>query len=236
MTTYNIKLQDFEGPLDLLIHLIEKDKIDIYDIPIVSITNQYIEYINGMQEYNLDFASEFLLMAAMLLQIKSKMLLPKPPVEEGEEEADPRSMLVEMLIEYRKVKKRAALMREAMGETALSVARKPMNLPHFRRKIKPMSLDDLLLGLQSLVADEDISTQIIARQEFHVQDKMVEILDLLHNHNNAVAFTSALDMGNNRSEVIASFLAVLELLRLKKISIRQKEEFAPIYMFLREDN
>ena len=236
MTTYNIKLQDFEGPLDLLINLIDKNKIDIYDIPIVSITNQYIEYINGMQEYNLDFASEFLLMAAMLLQIKSKMLLPKPPVEEGEEEADPRSMLVEMLIEYRKVKKRAALMREAMGETALSVARKPMNLPHFRRKIKPMSLDDLLLGLQSLVADEDISTQIIARQEFHVQDKMVEILDLLHNHNNAVAFTSALDMGNNRSEVIASFLAVLELLRLKKISIRQKEEFAPIYMFLREDN
>ena len=235
MTTYNIKLQDFEGPLDLLIHLIEKDKIDIYDIPIVSITDQYIEYINGMQEYNLDFASEFLLMAAVLLQIKSKMLLPKPPAEEGEEEADPRSMLVEMLIEYRKVKKRAAMLRESMGQAALAVARKPMALPHFRRKIKPMSLDDLLLGLQSLVADEDISTQIIARQEFHVQDKMSEILALLQANNNAVAFTSALDMGGNRSEVIASFLAVLELLRLKKISIRQKEEFAPIYMFLRED-
>ena len=235
MTTYNIKLQDFEGPLDLLIHLIEKDKIDIYDIPIVSITDQYIEYINGMQEYNLDFASEFLLMAAVLLQIKSKMLLPKPPAEEGEEEADPRSMLVDMLIEYRKVKKRAAMLRESMGQAALAVARKPMALPHFRRKIKPMSLDDLLLGLQSLVADEDISTQIIARQEFHVQDKMSEILALLQANNNAVAFTSALDMGGNRSEVIASFLAVLELLRLKKISIRQKEEFAPIYMFLRED-
>lgn len=236
MTTYNIKLQDFEGPLDLLIHLIEKDKIDIYDIPIVSITDQYIDYINNMQEYSLDFASEFLLMAAVLLQIKSKMLLPKPPVEEGEEEADPRSMLVEMLIEYRKVKKRAAMLREDMSQAALYVARKPMALPHFRRKIKPMTLDDLLLGLQSLVSEEDISTRIIARQEFHVQDKMTEILALLHANNNAVAFTKALDMGGNRSEVIASFLAVLELLRLKKISIRQKEEFAPIYMFLREDS
>ena len=85
---YQVKLADFEGPLDLLIHLIEKDKIDIYDIPIVSVTEQYVAYLNAMQEYNLDVASEFLLMAAMLLQIKSRMLLPKPPAEEGEEEAD----------------------------------------------------------------------------------------------------------------------------------------------------
>ena len=82
---YQVKLADFEGPLDLLIHLIEKDKIDIYDIPIVSVTEQYVAYLNAMQEYNLDVASEFLLMAAMLLQIKSRMLLPKPPAEEGEE-------------------------------------------------------------------------------------------------------------------------------------------------------
>ena len=92
---YQVKLADFEGPLDLLIHLIEKDKIDIYDIPIVSVTEQYVAYLNAMQEYNLDVASEFLLMAAMLLQIKSRMLLPKPPAEEGEEEADPRQMLVD---------------------------------------------------------------------------------------------------------------------------------------------
>ncbi|WP_278675867.1 segregation/condensation protein A, partial [Acidaminococcus fermentans] len=87
---YPVKLADFEGPLDLLIHLIEKDKIDIYDIPIVSVTEQYIAYLDTMQEYSLDVASEFLLMAAMLLQIKSRMLLPREPEEEGEEEADPR--------------------------------------------------------------------------------------------------------------------------------------------------
>ena len=103
---YQVKLADFEGPLDLLIHLIEKDKIDIYDIPIVSVTEQYIAYINAMQEYSLEVASEFLLMAAMLLQIKSRMLLPKDPEEEGEEEADPRQMLVSMLVEYRKTKSR----------------------------------------------------------------------------------------------------------------------------------
>ena len=104
MGIYNIHIQDFDGPLDLLIHLIEKDKIDIYDIPIVSITGQYIAYINEMKEYSIEVASEFLLMAASLLQIKSKMLLPKQLVSDEEDETDPRQMLVEMLVEYRRVK------------------------------------------------------------------------------------------------------------------------------------
>jgi len=235
MTIYNIKLQDFEGPLDLLISLIEKDKIDIYDIPIVSITDQYIAYIDSMQEYNLDIASEFLLMAAVLLQIKSKMLLPKSPLED-EEEVDPRQMLAEMIIEYRKVKQRATKLREALATASKSFTRKPLPLPNVRKKIKPMQLEDLLTALAGLVAEEDISTQIIARQEFHVQDKMQEILKLLTANKQAIAFTKALDVVGNRSEKIAAFLAVLELLRLKKISIRQKEAFAPIYLFLREDN
>ena len=94
---YTLKLPEFEGPLDLLVHLIEKDKVDIYDIPIESITEQYIAYLDSMQEYDLDGASEFLLMAAMLLQIKSRMLLPKDEDDEGEE-GDPRQMLVEMLL------------------------------------------------------------------------------------------------------------------------------------------
>ena len=111
MSNYNIHVQDFEGPLDLLIHLIEKDKVDIYDIPIVLVTEQYIAYINDMKEYSIEVASDFLLMAAALLQIKSKMLLPKPPMEDEEDEADPRQMLVEMLVEYRRVKKRAVMLQ-----------------------------------------------------------------------------------------------------------------------------
>ena len=112
-----VKLPDFEGPLDLLVHLIEKDKVDIYDIPIVSITQQYISYINEMQVYDLDMASEFLLIAAMLLQIKSRMLLPKDDAEEDEEN-DPRDMLVEMLVLYQKFKKRAGLLRERLTDPA----------------------------------------------------------------------------------------------------------------------
>ncbi len=234
MSIYNIHVQDFEGPLDLLIHLIEKDKIDVYDIPIVSITEQYITYINNMKEYSIEVASDFLLMAAALLQIKSKMLLPKSIVED-EEEADPRQMLVEMLVEYRRVKKHADMLREKLGKASLCVTREPMPRPHFRRKLKPMTLNDLLLALAGLVAEDDITPQIIARQEFHVQDKMSDIISLLHCNNKAVAFSKALDKVGNRSEKIATFLAVLELLRLKKINIRQKEAFAPIYLFLREE-
>ena len=103
MPNYNIKIQDFEGPLDLLMHLIEKDKVDIYDIPIVDITEQYIAYLNAMTEFDMDVASDFLVMAATLLQIKSRMLLPKPPVDSAEEQEDPRQMLVDMLVEYRKI-------------------------------------------------------------------------------------------------------------------------------------
>jgi segregation and condensation protein A len=235
MSIYNIHIQDFEGPLDLLIHLIEKDKMDIYDIPIISITEQYIAYINDMKEYSIEVASEFLLMAASLLQIKSKMLLPKHLVEDEDEEADPRQMLVEMLVEYRRVKKLAARLRDNLAKSSLCATRAPMPMPNFRRKIKPMVLNDLLTSLAGLVAEEDITTQIIARQEFHVQDKMTDIISLLHCNNKAVAFSKALDKIGNRSEKIATFLAVLELLRLKKISIRQNEAFAPIYLFLREE-
>ena len=112
MADLSLKVSDFEGPLDLLMHLIEKDKIDIYDIPIAEITEQYIAYLSAMAEFDMEIASEFLVMAATLLQIKSRMLLPKPAPETDEEEADPRTMLVEMLIEYRRIKACAAKLTE----------------------------------------------------------------------------------------------------------------------------
>lgn len=107
MTDLSLKLSAFEGPLDLLMHLIEKDKIDIYDIPIVSITEQYISYLRNLSEFDMEIASEFLVMAATLLQIKSRLLLPKAPAADEEEEADPRQQLVEMLVEYRRIKQLA---------------------------------------------------------------------------------------------------------------------------------
>lgn len=235
MTAYSIKVQDFEGPLDLLVHLIEKDKIDIYDIPIVSVTEQYIAYMNGMKEYNIEIASEFLLMAATLLQIKSKVLLPKPVVEETEDAEDPRELLVRMLVEYRKIKLRAQQLRDCLFEGSKFIARKPMSFPKNSRKVKQMTLNDLLGALAALIPKEALTTAVVPRQEFHVRDKMLDIMNLLQENNNALAFARTLEHANDRGEQIATFLAVLELLRLKRIVIRQKESFAPIYLFLRED-
>ena len=227
--SYTIKLSDFQGPLDLLIHLIEKDKIDIYDIPIVSITDQYIAYIDAMQEYDLDAASEFLLMAALLLQIKSRMLLPKEKAA-AEEEADPRQMLVEMLVEYRKFKKRAQLLRECLARASLSRARSPMPVLPGIRKLKQYSLEDLLRSLANLLPEEE-EEAVVARQEFNVQDKMNEILGVLEQSTEPVPFRNLLTHEDGGSgEIIAVFLAVLELLRLKKIHIEQKAAFAPMYI------
>lgn len=231
---YSIKVQNFEGPLDLLTHLIEKDKIDIYDIPIVSITEQYIAYINAMQEYDIEVAVEFLYMAAHLLQIKSKMLLPKTPLE-NEDEGDPRQMLVEMLVEYRRFKQRAELLRRKLAVSSAYVQRLPMDIGTSRKKIKSMSVEKLVKAMLDLLNEEELVTRVIERQEFHVRDKMTEIMELLSKNNNALAFSRILNFNNNRSEQIAAFLAVLELLRLKKINIRQKEAFAPIYLFMREE-
>ena len=125
MANLSIKVSDFEGPLDLLMHLIERDKIDIYDIPIVSITEQYISYLREMSEFDMEVASEFLVMAATLLQIKSRMLLPKEMAAGEEEEADPRQMLVEMLVEYRKIKKSAAALLEMKANAGKCFARRP---------------------------------------------------------------------------------------------------------------
>ena len=232
-----VKLPDFEGPLDLLVHLIEKDKVDIYDIPIVSITQQYISYINEMQVYDLDMASEFLLIAAMLLQIKSRMLLPKDDAEEDEEN-DPRDMLVEMLVLYQKFKKRAGLLRECLTESRLFAVRAPMKLDTGTRKIKSYTMADLLRTLIRMIPAPDERPAVIPRQEFHVQDKMEEVLHLLRKKKSKkqkLAFTDFIHARHNRSETIAAFLALLELLRLKQISIQQDGAFSPIYITERKE-
>lgn len=234
MPNYSIKIQDFEGPLDLLMHLIEKDKIDIYDIPIVSITEQYITYLMDMKEFDMDVASEFLLMAATLLQIKSRMLLPKPPAEE-EEDSDPRQMLVDMLVEYRKIKLQVKLLAECIQTASHMHSRAPMQFPDLKKKIKPLKLVDLLEALSSIVSVQEPETALIERQKIHVQDKMDDILCLLDQNDYSLEFRSAVNRNGSRSEKIATFLAILELLRLNRITIRQAKPFAPIYIFLQED-
>ncbi|WP_337476218.1 segregation and condensation protein A [Acidaminococcus timonensis] len=232
---YEIKLADFQGPLDLLIHLIEKDKIDIYDIPIASVTEQYIAYLNAMQEYDLDVASEFLLMAALLLQIKSRMLLPRDPEEDEEEEADPRQMLVDMLVEYQKTKRQAAALRECLQEASLQMARRPLPLTKKYMKVKRYALADLLRALTNLLPARPEEEPVIPRQEFPVQEKMEAIREQLAGRTKPLAFRKLIRNPRSYSETISVFLAVLELLRLKEIGLVQEAPFAPMYLTSKEE-
>ena len=205
-----VRVLDFEGPLDLLIHLIEKNKMDIYDIPIVSITDQYISYLHSFTETDLEAASQFLVMASLLLQIKSRMLLPKTELED-EDEADPRDMLVQMLLEYRCIKA-VAKQLETMKQTA---ARQHTRKPYFAdsklRNLHYYPVSELLLALAGLSGSLRRQIAVVDRQEYDVGAKMQEI----------------------SGEMVASFLAVLELLRLQVVRISQSMAFAPIYIFLR---
>lgn len=235
MADLSLKVSDFEGPLDLLMHLIEKDKIDIYDIPIAEITEQYIAYLSAMAEFDMEIASEFLVMAATLLQIKSRMLLPKPAPETDEEEADPRTMLVEMLIEYRRIKACAAKLTEMKTAAERYVYRRPLAEGRINRSIAQYQAGDLVKSLLALLADGHETTAFIERQEFSVQEKMAEIVSLLKRRLNGVEFKEVFSSTGSRSEKIAGFLALLELLKLNIINITQTEPFAPIYIFLHRE-
>ena len=198
-----VRVLDFEGPLDLLIHLIEKNKMDIYDIPIVSITDQYISYLHSFTETDLEAASQFLVMASLLLQIKSRMLLPKTELED-EDEADPRDMLVQMLLEYRCIKA-VAKQLETMKQTA---ARQHTRRPYFA--------DSKLRNLH-----------------YYPVSELLLAVKLLENYPEGIEFEKAFVKSGSSGEMVASFLAVLELLRLQVVRISQSMAFAPIYIFLR---
>jgi segregation and condensation protein A len=226
-----VRVLDFEGPLDLLIHLIEKNKMDIYDIPIVSITDQYIEYLHSLTELDLEVASQFLVMASVLLQIKSRMLLPKTELEE-EDEADPRAMLVQMLLEYRRIKTVAGQLETMKSEAARQHVRKPFFADSKLRNLHSYPVSELLLALAGLTSPLHRQVAVVDRQEYDVGAKMQDIIRLLGAYPEGVEFEKALVKSGSAAERVASFLAVLELLRLQVLRIRQKKAFAPIYLFL----
>ncbi|MCD8174456.1 MAG: segregation/condensation protein A [Phascolarctobacterium sp.] len=235
MQALSLKLIAFEGPLDLLLHLIEKNKIDIYDIPIVSITEQYIAYLKAMEEFDMEAASDFLIMAATLLQIKSRMLLPKLPVAEGEDDADPCQMLVEMLVEYRKIKSAAEellLMKEAADKM---IYRCPSFIDETDIIFPKYNASHLLLALTDIVRSEEIPTAYIEPQAFSVQEKMADIMRLLSANKKKGIVLSDLLFTGTRHEKVAVFLGVLELLKLGLVSINQSKQFAPIYIFTRQE-
>ncbi|MFC4767305.1 segregation and condensation protein A [Effusibacillus consociatus] len=243
---YLVRLESFEGPLDLLLHLVEKNEMDIYNIPIVEITEQYLSYIRAMQELKLDIASEFLVMAATLLAIKSNMLLPKPePLELDdvfdmmEEGMDPRQLLMERLIEYKKFKHLAAELQSRETHRSSIYTRPPADLSVFIPDEEPnpvqgVSLYDLLDAFRSALmkAEEEEPVAHVQRDEVSVKERISEILEFLHSAQGQASFTSLLSRYRRRSEIVVTFLAILELIKNNKIRCIQQHLFADIQLHL----
>lgn len=235
MSDYTIKLESFEGPLALLMHLIEKNKLDIYNIPIAQVTEQYLDYLKAMEQFNIEVASEFLVMAATLLQIKSRMLLPRPVIlEETDEAGDPRQELVERLLEYRKFKQVAEIFNQLHGEREQFFTRLPQEFAKQIPLPEGLCIDDLLRAFAALWESAVPEFAVIAPEQISVKDKMHDIVTLLRNNNGSLAFDKTIFRTGSRSEYVAAFLALLELIRLKQIVIYQERQFAPIRLTLKE--
>lgn len=232
-----VKLEVFEGPLDLLLHLIDKNKIDIYDIPIVEITNQYMEYIRSMQESNLDVMSEFLVMAATLLDIKCKMLLPKEETEEGEEE-DPRQELVEQLLQYKMYKYISYELKDRQDDADLVLYKQPTIPGEVAEYEEPVDLDQLLKGINMSVLDK-IFQDVMKRQDAKIDPvrskfgkiekeevplpvKLVYVQDYARTHRR-FSFRQLLEKQNSKMHIVVTFLAVLELMKTGSIKVEQEE-------------
>jgi segregation and condensation protein A len=237
-----VRLEVFEGPLDLLLYLIEKNKIDIYDIPIVTITQQYMSYIKNMKTQDMNVMSEFLVMAATLLDIKCRMLLPREIGEDGEEE-DPREELVQKLLEYKMFKYMAYELRDKQVDAAKSWYKVP-SLPAEVEDYKaPIDYDELM-GDVNLAKLHEIFKSVMKRQEdkidpirstfgkiekdeINMEEKQLYIEDYVKNHK-TFSFRSLLEKQGSKMEVIVTFMAILEMMKQGVISIEQEETFSDI--------
>ena len=236
---YQVKLEIFEGPLDLLLHLCEKDQINIYDIPIARVTGQYLDYLSEMQVLDLEVASEFLVMAATLLEIKARMLLPRQKAAvtvEGEEELDPREELVRHLAEYSRFKEVAADMRE-MASSWSGRYPHPADAPPEGGEAllsSKVSLFELALAFRKMLAAAvpEKPTEI-SREQVSVRRKMQDIVRRLASRKAGCSFTDLVGSRRSRLMVVVTFLALLELVRQRRIMVQQPFAFAEMVIFYR---
>ncbi|MDO4323828.1 MAG: segregation/condensation protein A [Lachnospiraceae bacterium] len=237
-----VKLQAFEGPLDLLLHLIEKNKINIYDIPIVEITKQYMDYIEQMQKESLDVMSEFLVMAATLLDIKSRMLLPPEVTEEGEE-IDPREELVQKLLEYKMYKYMSYELRERQEDAACHLFKGPTIPDEVQAYREPVDIDELLNGVtiqrlyhlfrDTLKRQDDRVDRVrssfgnIRKEEIDLSETMHFVERYIVEHRNCM-FREILSLRRGKMYRIVTFLTLLELMKEGKVLVEQPETFSDI--------
>ncbi len=233
-TDYKVKLEVFEGPLDLLLYLIKRDEIDIYDISLERITKQYLEYLQAFKELNIDIAGEFIVMAANLIYLKSRSLLPvdqQPPDEEAEED-DPRWDLIRQLIEYKKFKEAAAQLQMRALEQERMFARAGLKVTDFATAPLPLGevgIFQLINALQTVIkrveAREDL--QQVFGEHYTVSDKIESILRQVAG-GVTLKFSELFAQMASRIEIVVTFLALLELIRLKQVRARQSSPFEEI--------
>ncbi len=237
----SIKLENFEGPLDLLLHLIDKNKIDIYDIPIVLITDQYLVHIHQMEDNQMEVMSEFIEMAAILISIKSKMLLPR--YEEEDEEDDPREALVQKLIEYRKYKMISESLKDKhehadkvifKGPSIPDAVKNYVQIPDVDEIVNNIDFAELYQVFQNVLKRNRDKVDVIRsnfgdiqKEAFSVQDKIEELLELREIYS-SLSFVDLLDNVRTKTEMIVTFLAVLELMKMGSIRVTQVGVFEDI--------
>jgi len=237
-----VKLEVFEGPLDLLLHLIEKNKVDIYDIPIVEITDQYLEYVRNMETEDMNVISEFLVMAATLIDIKCKMLLPKDETAEEEEE-DPRTELVQKLLEYKLYKYMSYELKDRQIDAGRALFREP-NIPkeimdyrepvNYEELVGDMTLQKLNEIFQSMVRRQEDRVDPIRskfgnleKDEIPLDEKQNYIFSYLSSHKTC-SFKQLLEKQHSKLEIIVTFLVVLELMKVGQVTISQDNLFDDI--------
>lgn len=239
--TYQISLEVFEGPLDLLLHLIRKNKLDIYDIPISLITDQYLEYIEAMKELDIDVASEFVVTASTLLAIKARMLLPKHDEFDDEEEIDPRLELVQRLLEYQQYKSVVDVFKD-METKSSRIYTKPVDeelVQRLSEQVNPLEnisfdqLTDLFMDVLERIPEEE-EVHEIARKSLTIGDVMKSVaLEL--SQKKEMYFKEVLPLRLTRYELVIYFLAILELIRKETMIVRQAENFGPIKLIYIEE-
>lgn len=244
MSSYKIMIDAFEGPMDLLLHLIDKAQIDIYDIPINHITEQFIQYIYHMEELNLDIASDFLVMAATLVEIKSKMLLPYEKQDSSlqleMEELDPRAELVRRLVEYKKYKavsEELRLFEDVQSKIYYKPKEDLFEYDENEFELEGLDVNLLLKSISKIIkkrskSDRVLTINEIQRDEYTLEQCIKDIQNILK-IDLKLKFSNLIDENSTRKEIIVCFLSVLELIRMKEIKVEQEEDFSDLIIIRR---
>lgn len=228
---YVTKINEFEGPLDLLLHLIKKSNIDIYDISLSDITDQYLEYIHQMEELNLDIASEYLVMATELLEYKSRSLLPKK-IEDDKEEEDPKEELIKRLVDYKKYKEITSEFKKLEDIRSEIYTKTPSNINEYDEKLinnSELSVNDLISAFKKFIDRKEYEKPLntkITTKELSVSDRIIKIKEILKTKNE-VNFIDLFDK-LTKDYVVVTFLSILEMSKNKEIEIKQDNNFGNI--------